>query len=225
MKLKLIVITFLILESMHITCAALPHRATVVRREANTLEENSAINYTTLKTIKEMQHAFESQPTKAAKTHFIALLLAENLAEEQDAITIQEKISYIKNLRKIIKLNISLYSGWFWNAPENQDYINWLQTKLHLIDKTIKKLEWQASSFGYKTTVRTATLMSYYLAAVVLAYAAQYQYAQTHNLKMTDDLAQIAVMPITTIIHLATQANLKIMDAYKNYKTTPVITV
>lgn len=206
---KILIATFVIfITSAYLNCAALPNR-TVIRQQAHQFDGNFPINYTTLKTVLDMQHAFESEPDIITKNRFITLLLAENVAETQNGITILEKISYLINLRKIIKSNISLYSGWIWNEPENEEYIQWLKTQLNLINETIKKLEWQAASFGYKATVKTATLMSYYLAAVFLAYAAQYQYAQSHNLSPENDISQIAVLPITSMIDLAKKINLQ----------------
>lgn len=157
----------------------------------------------TITTLDQMQQGYASKANNDAKSQFISQILG------QDSITLDQKIINIENLKKVINAEISLYSsGWLWNEPADQAKINWLYEKQALIDRELKETQWKASSFGYQVTVQAATMASYYFMAVLLAYICQGQYAEITGDKTIYSFGQIAAMPITKIIELASSASI-----------------
>ena len=196
-KLLIWLLLLFIASSQELTSSMLSFMET---RDQNTIDRE-------MTSFLNIQRNYTMQATPALKAQFIGTILS------QDTISIEEKIANVENLRKIIVSEISLYSGWLWNDAAHQVQIDWLQDKLDAIDRELKNLRWKASSFGYKMTVQAATITSYYFMAVLLAYLSQYQYAQLTGDQTEYSFGQLAAMPITKIIELATSATLGTIKA------------
>ncbi|MBP6870014.1 hypothetical protein KBC04_03975 [Candidatus Babeliales bacterium] len=155
---------------------------------------------TPLSLLDKIHQLYASQPTNQLKLRVINHLL------DQSTITLEEKIANIQALQRVIDADISLHSGWFWNAPEDQFQIDWLYERQAHIKKQLDELQWQAKSFGYKTTVQAAKYMSIYFGIILAAYLSQGQLAKITGNTDFYGFGEIAMMPISQIISLATNA-------------------
>jgi len=169
-----------------------------------TNQQNQA---TPTNTVDQIHQMYASQPDNQSKAYFINQLLDEN------NITLEEKIANIEGLIRVINADISLHSGWLWNTPEDQIQIDWLYEKQAYIKTRLAELQWQAASFGYKTSVTTAKYMSIYLGIILAAYLSQYQLAKITGDNSTYGFGELAMMPIEQIISLATNATITTTNA------------
>lgn len=155
-----------------------------------------------------LQKAYYNQPNNASKTKFI-----NNVLEMTDGdVLIEKKISEVQALYKIISADINLRSGWFYNNPEEQPNLDWLQKEKNKITTRLAQLEWQAKSFGLRATLQTAKWATIYLGIILAAYLSQEQLSKmmgdATGQKYHASFGDLAWMPIDSILELAKNATL-----------------
>lgn len=150
-----------------------------------------------LNTLDQMQQIYASQGTNDRKALYINYILED----AENNITIEQKISQIKNLATIIANDLSLHRGWLYNNDQAQ--VDWLQTQQTKIAQKLSQLQWQAKSWGMKTLYSTAWWTTIYLGVILAAYLAQNQMQNLNPEYEQKAYGELAWMPIETILNLS----------------------
>ncbi|MBV8661399.1 MAG: hypothetical protein JO129_04610 [Candidatus Dependentiae bacterium] len=193
MNKRLYVASFLILIcSAQLPAAGIPHRN-------NQFAMNNFLNS---QGIDPVYQGYWIQFDNRAKEQYINFVLQNNA----NNVSIQQKITEIQSLLRAISDDISSHTGWFYNDPEDQIQIDWLQEHKNVINQRLAELQWQAKSFGEKATLTTAKWATVYLGVVLAAYLALNQFSKITGTEMTLTYGDLAWMPIEQLLSLAQKA-------------------
>ncbi len=80
------------------------------------------------------------------------LFINQILDNEEDGLSLDQKITQIKALLSVIDDKIKELSGWLYNSAQSQKEIDWLQEQKGKIAYKLSLLEWQSKTFAEKAT-------------------------------------------------------------------------